>query len=539
MPFAPVFVILVAVAGLLSLPILVSVPRLRPLTRFLAPVVAGLCLLGVVAARLEWAEWVVLSRWHPSILFGTSPLLRADAEVWGLALAVTVAAAATSLVQVTRRAQPRFLLAFAVLGIVAALLGSLWAANLLALLLFWGAFDLLQGLGLLAVGATPRRVAVGAGTGLLATAILWAGALLVGAGGGFLSWNVMRPSGLGRDLLLLAGLLRLGVYPLHAALPVGASRSAPAGGVLLLGPALGWGLLLRLTVAAPGALGETSWLPLIGLLTLLVGGFLAWACSEVVGTLPWVALTSAGGVLWAASLAGEAAPATLACGGAAWLLGVTVLHLDRGFSRAAPWWSGGALLGSLALIGAPFTLGACGFAPLLRGVVSPFAVGTVVAFLVGQALLTAALARGLFRPAAGPASGSPLALVAQGTGLALPAVCLLVGGLFPPLFLPGSAAPSLGRVLVAGGVGWLLWLAAVAGGVALFRFEGRFRRRMEPLLSLFFDLFSLDWLLYLLLGTMGRAEQFFRSVAMLIEGAGAVLWALAFFLLAVLILVGR
>lgn len=539
MPFAPVFVILTAVAGLVLLPILVSVPRLRPLARFLAPAVAGLCLLGVLASRLERANLTVISRWYPSIVLGDSLLLRADPEVWGLTLAVTVAATAASLVQLSRRAQPRFLLIFAMLGIMATLLGSLWAANLLALLLFWGAFEVVQGLGLLAVGATPRRVALGAAVGLLATTLLWAGALLVGAGGGLLSWDVMRPSGLGWSLLLLAGLLRVGIYPLHAAIPVGASGSAPTGGLLFLGPALGWGLLLRLAVAAPGALQEVAWLPWIGLATLLVGGLLAWARGDVGETLPWIAMASAGGIVWAASVAGDAAPATLAGGGAAWLLGVAALHLGHGISPSAPWWGGGALLGGLALLGTPLTLGACGFASLLRDLVNPPSVGSILAFLPGQALLTAALARRLLRLGVARVAGAPLTLVARGAGLAMLGVCLLVGGLFPPLFLPGMMAPSLSRLLTGGGLGWLLWLLALAGGAALFWFEGRFRRQVEPLLGLLFDLLSLDWLLYLLLGAAGRAEQSLRSVAMLVEGAGAVLWALALFLLMVLILVLR
>lgn len=539
MPLVPVLSLLVPMAGVLVLLALASVPRLRPWLRFVVPVTATLCLIVVLAAPLEAVRPVVVSRWWPSAFFGASLTLRADPPVWSLAVAVCCAVAGAALVQLSRRAQPGFIVGLSSLGMLAATLASLWGANLLTVVVAWGAFDLAWVLGMVAAGASAGRVALGGGAGLLSTMVLWAGALVVGAGGGSQWWHLLLADGLGRDLLVVAGVLRLGLYPLHLAVPTGLRRAVPGAGSPLAAPVLGWGLLLRLVVAVgDGALLEVGWLPWLGMASLVAGGVLAWTRRGAGEALPWAALAATGTVLWGVTAARDHVPLVLVAGASSWVLGVTLVYLGRGLERPAPWWSGASLVGALALLGVPLTPG---FVVVLSALGSGrLTVGAAVSFLVGQVFLTAGLARQVLRAAAAEEGHDPREVAARAGGLAVAVLPLLAGGLHPPLLYGGVGAPAL-TGLVSGAVvlPLVLWSAGVGGGVVLFWQGRRYWKRLEPLLSLLHDLVSMDWALRLLLGALGRAVRFFRATAELMEGAGAVLWALAVFLLLLLAGLGR
>jgi len=540
MVFAPGFSLAAPVGGLFILLVLQAVPWLRRYVRFVVPAVAGLSLLGALATLMEPVRPVVLSRWSPSAFFGVPLVIQADPLVWPLAVAAGCVVVGAALVQLGHREQPHFLAGFAALGMLAAVLGSMWAANLLTILVFWGWFDLAWALGMVVAGVSARRVALGGGVGGLATVTLWAGALVEVARGNSLSWHLASPSGMGVGLLLVAGVLRLGLYPFHLALPTGLRRSGPERATLFLGPVLGWGLLLRLAAVGGGALpggGVLSW---VGMASLVAGGLLSWTRSGAREVVTWAALAAAGAVLWGAAAVGDGAVWVLAGGGAAWALGVSLVSLGHGFDRAVPWWTVGPLFGGVVLLGFPLTPGALVVPAVVGDAIGGSAVGKVVAFLVGEGMLAAGLARCVLRPAAGQERVGPLEVIARAAGMALPALPLVVGGLHPPFLMPGSGVASLVGLLVrAGGLAWMVWLLAVGGGVALFWREGRFRRRVEPVLGLLHDLVHLDWALGLFLGGIGRLLRFFRATAELVEGAGAVLWALSISLLIMLALLGR
>ena len=539
MPLVPVLSLLVPMAGVLVLLGLASVPRLRPWLRFVVPVTATLCLIVVLAAPLEAVRPVVLSRWWPSAFFGSSLTLQADPQVWSLVLAVCCAAAGAALVQLSRRAQPGFIVGLSSLGMLAAMLVSLWGANLLTVMVGWGAFDLAWVLGMIAAGASAGRIALGGGAGLLSTMVLWAGALVVGGGGGSQWWHLLSADGLGRDLLAVAGVLRLGLYPLHMAVPTGLRRAVPGAGSALSAPLLGWGLLLRLVVAVgEGALLEVGWLPWLGMVSLVAGGVLAWTRRGAGEALSWATLAATGTVLWGVTAAGDHVPLVLAAGASSWVLGVALVYLGRGLERTAPWWTVGSLVGAMTLLGVPLTPA---FVVVLSALGSgSLTVGTAVLFLVGQAFLTAGLARQVLRAAVPEEGHDPREVAARAAGLAVVVLPLVAGGLHPPLLYSGVGAPAL-TGLVSGAVvlPTVLWLVGVGAGVALFWQGRRYRERLQPALSLLHDLASLDWLLRLLLGALGRAVRFFRATAELMEGAGAVLWALAVFLLLLLAGLGR
>ena len=537
MPFPPLFSLVVPLAGAMILLLMGLFRRLRPYTRFVAPATMGLTMLGVLATSLEPVRTIPLSLWRPSVFFGTFLALQPDPLVWPLAVATVCAATSAGMIQLSRRTQPHFVLVFSALGFLVATLGSLWAENLLTVLFFWGCFDVAWALGMMAVDASPRRVALSIGTTLLSTAALWAAAMLIQARGGSVTWQLIEPEGLSRGLLLAAGLLRLGLYPLHLTLPVGISRSAPTAAHLFLGPVLGWGLLLHLTTGGGVTLTDPTWLPSLGIATLAVGSLLAWTRSVASEALPWSALAATGAILAAATFAGDAAPAVLAGGGTAWILGVTLIALANGLDRRAPWWAIGPILGSLALVGAPLTLGLMTSSHLVGS--GPMSTAQRLIILLGQGLLVAGLGRRVLRPSPSWGEDQPLEIAARATGFALPSLLLLLGGVMPARLLPGLDVPSLAQLLSLVSLPhWGLWLLSLTIGGALVWLEGRFRKRIEPALDLLFDLFSLDWALYTIVGGLDRATSLLREMAELIEGAGAVLWALSILLLALLALVG-
>ena len=129
-------------------------------------------------------------------------------------------------------------------------------------------------------------------------------------------------------------------------------------------------------------------------------------------------------------------------------------------------------------------------------------------------------------------------MAARGAGVALPTLLLLVGGVWPALLVPSARGLS-GLLARPGLVGWGLWAVGVGMGGALAWWERGFRRRVEPVLGLLHDILRLEWVIRLVLDSLARASAFLGAVADVVEGPGAILWALAIFLLFLLVVVGR
>ncbi len=532
MPFVPLFSILTPLIGIAVLLVIANLPWLRPYRRFVPPVGAGLVLIAVFCGAFEPLRTVIVSRWQPSMFFGAFPALIADRAVLPLALAFSCAVAASALVQMSRLPQPPYALGVSLLGMLAAGLMALWGENLLTVLIAWVGFDLAWGLGSLAAGVSVRRTVLGVGLNSLATLILWAGAVMIEPEMGGFSWRLLLLTGVGRQFFVLAGLLRLGLYPLHLSLPPEAGSGLPGAVPLLLGPLLGWGLLARLATVSGGSLQAWPWVEGWAALALLAGGVLAWTRRGPSGGWPWAAMAAAGGVLWASVGAGEAALLPLGGGGAAWVLGVSLLGLDRGLARSAPWRSIPALAGGLALIGAPLTMGLFTTAYLARLIAANFSLARLLVLVLGQGLLVAAVVQRILRPAPDEESPGPLFEAARWAGVALLLAVALVGGFSPRLLAPLRPALSLWRLLALPGVaGWLLWIAGIAVGGALSWSMLRLRQRWEALRALAYDLLRLEWLHSLALDSLAQVTAFLGAVADVLEGPGAILWALAIFFL--------
>jgi hypothetical protein len=516
MPFAPVLALTAPLAGVLALLLMDYVSPLRPYRRYVLPLGAGLSLLGVLFAPWEAPRPFLLSRWQPLSLFGTFPVLLADRVVWPLALAWAGAVAGSALVQMGRPQLLRSAIGAAILAMLTFGLGALWGENLLTVLLAWAGFDLAWGIGMASAGLPGERVAWGVGSGVVATALLWIGALLLEKAGSGLSWLLMTPAGWGETFLLLAALVRLGVYPLHFIVPTEMRRGRPVTVALRLEPLLAWGLLARMSSQAGISIPGGVVLEALAAATFVVGGFLAWAVTDPDQRTPWVGMAAAGGVLWAGLRAGYATGGAWAAGGTAWTLGLTLLYLGQGWERTAPVWTAASVLGGLALLAAPLASG---------GILSPPDVLMAILFPLGQALLTAAVAKDILRPTAQEEPVGLLPAIAQASGLVIPAIALVLAWGAAP-----KAAPTL--------AGWGAWVAGtlLGGGWVALEFLRPWARRRS--LQAIAEALRPEWAGRLLVYSLGRLTGFLDAVADVAEGPGAVLWALATFLL-ILVMVTR
>lgn len=537
---------LVGAGGTLGLSL---VPRARPYTRYVALTSVGLTTILVFALR--WMEPVVVipSLWWPSLLFGATLKLQTDVALQPLALALALVTCSATLAGIARTEEPHPRLAATLLALLASGFVALWSANILTMVIGWAMYDLLQVVGSIAAGGTVRMAMRGLVRGSVATLLLWGGTLLSGGGVGSGLWSLVSPESAQLRFWVGAALLRLGVYPFQSIVPNNLGAAS-----LLLSPLMGWGLWLRLISLNGGfPAGDAVGLG-IAAVTLTLGSFLAWSCESPRCVSQWVGMGVTGAVLLAAGLAGESASAVITAGAVAWALGVAVLFLKSGLDGGllqegqVAWWNLPSLVGALALLGVPLTLGFVTQAALLGGLTRGEPLGLGVAFFVANLFLVPSVIRCLRLSPSSPgctlsagclSSALPSrrwSTIVGGTGLGLLALPLILAGLHPPLLLAGTSVPSLWALLgMPRLVGWLLWAISLAGGGVLAWQEDVLRPRIELALVVIHDLLRLEWLYDAVGGALARWLHVFRAADEVVGGAGALLWSLLLFLLILLI----
>ncbi len=536
-PILSIILPLVGACGTLGLSL---VPRVRPYARYVA--LAAVALTTILLLTFAWTEpvTVILSLWQPSLLFGAALTLQADVLVQPLALVLALTTCSALLVDLSRAEESSPWLAATSLALLSAGVVALWSANLLTMIVSWAVYDLVQALGRIVAGGSERAAIRNLVFGSLATLLLWSGALLSEGGADNEMWALMAVGNIPLTLGAGAAILRLWVYPFHLPTPDDLDTTSSLATPLLLSPIIGWGLWLRLAQANGGFIPGNSWVTIIAAITLAVGGFLAWSCNSPRRTLPWIGMAVTGAVLLAAGLAGQVAVIVIAAGSVAWALGMAVLSLSDGLQRASPQWSIPALVGVLSLLGVPFTLGFVTVASSLRGLTEGGRLGLGGGFFVGYLLLVPSLVRWLL---ASPSFSLPSRrelLVLRGVGLGLPALLLIVGGLYPPLLSHDALVPTQGSLFAAPGMaGWLLWAVSLAGGGILAWQEANLRSKIALWFSAAHDLLRLEWFYGVLMGAMDRGMSVLRAADEVVGGAGALLWSWLLFLLLLLVWVGK
>ncbi len=536
MPLLPTLTIALPLLGAGGTLVLSRLPRVRPYTRYIALIAVSST--TVLLLVLRWMEPVVVvsSLWQPSLLFGAALVLKSDAMVHPLALALAVITCGAVLVELSRMEKPRTRLMATSQALLSASFMALWAANLLTVIVGWAIYDLLQAAGNIAAGRSARTAVRSLIFGGLATLLLWAGALLSGGGADTELWSLMTLSSAQLTLWALAGMVRLWVYPFHLVAQDGLDAASPLAAPLSLGPVVGWGLWLRLILANGGSMPSDAWVPSLAAAALALGGFLAWSCKSLHWRLSWIGMGATGAVLLAAGLAGDSAAAVVAAGSVAWALGVGVVFLSDGLQREAPWWSIPALVGTLALLGIPLTLGFVTEATLVGGLARAGHLWWGSALFVGNVFLVPSLMRGLLAAPSCPLPHRRGLAVAYGAGLGLPALLLFATGLHPTWLVGGVQVPTLGALFAMPGLkGWLLWVVSLAVGGVLAWQDEAIRSRIELLLSAIHDLLSLEWLYTAVVGALDRGLSVLRVADEVVGGGGALLWSWVVFLLVILV----
>ncbi|RLC67955.1 MAG: hypothetical protein DRI48_00905 [Chloroflexi bacterium] len=519
------------------------VHRVRPYTRYVAPTALGLTTALILALRWMGAGQIVLSSWQPGLLFGGTLTLQIDLYVQPLALALAVVTLSAALVEASRKEESSPQLAVVAQILLPVGLAALWSGNVLTMIICWTIYDLLQVAGQIVAGSSSRTVIRSSIMNGLATLSLWGGELLSGGRVGSETWTLMTLTVPQTTLWMVAGMLRLWIYPFHLSAPDDLETASPFIAPLFLGPIVGWGLWLRIASAGEWGLPASAWVLTLAAVTLLGGGFLTWSCESPRRMLPWIGTAVTGASLLAAGLGGENALTIVTAGSVSWGLGMALLLLGNGdvghtWRTKAIWWSVPSLIAAAALIGMPFTLGFASRAPLLSGLIREERLAWQALFFFGHLFLVPSLARWLLtspRPTSSPPDRR-WSVIARGIGLGLPALLLLGAGLYPRFLINEEPVPSLGSLLTTPGLkGWLLWIASLVGGGVLIWQESNLRPAIETFLNATHDLIRLEWLYNVVVGALDRGLSVIRVTDEVIGGAGALLWSLLLFLLILLV----
>jgi formate hydrogenlyase subunit 3/multisubunit Na+/H+ antiporter MnhD subunit len=477
-------------------------------------------------------------------LFGSVLTLHTDATVQPLALALALVTFGATLVNLDRAESLHPQLGAAIVALVPAGVVALWSANVLTLVISWAIYDFLQAITYIVAGGSTRTAVRAMVLSSLATLLFWTGAVLEGGGAGAELWSLMTVDGTSLALWIVAGMIRLWTYPFHLSAPDDLVEVPPLGIPLLLSPVLGWGLWLRIIAVTDGSVLDPTGVSALAAGTLALGGLLAWSCESPRRLLPWIGMAANGAILLGAGLDKEIGPVVVVAGGVAWALGIAVFFLGDGWRQESPWWNAPTLVGLLALLGAPFTLGFVTTSSLFDSLAQGNRIGwggtALWGIILGYLFLLPSLVRRLLVPPSSPLPHQRMLLVARGAGLGLLAIPLIGAGLFPSLLLPadmvGDAGLTLGRQMAMPGLeGWLLWVIVLACGGVLAWQEKFLRAKIGLVLSAVHDVLRLEWLYESAVGALNRGLGVLRVADEVVGGAGALLWSLVLFLLIVLV----
>ena len=496
--------------------------------RWPSPIMAvatGLAVASMLPLQRQLPASAVALDWRPVTLVGSAVGLRVDSAAWLLGLALLVAGLAVSLTWQTVPT-PEETLSFGLsralaLAMLAVGLGSVFAANILTLVICWGLLDGLFCAVLLVRGGTSsgRRAQVALGLNGLATLSVWLVAVLIEQDHLSPYWHLLVLPASARSVMGLAAALRLGLYPLHIWQPIELVNEPDRAVLAYFVPAVA-GLSLWVRLAVMQALPEGSVWPTIALITALVGGAQAWLQSDPRESLPHLAL-GYGGMLILAATSGRTLAEALAAGAASWLLGLTLLFIGRPFGRSTWPWAIPSALGAATLAGLPLTLGFVIRSEFYQS--ASGGNGQLVLALMAESLLIGAMLRRLFTPDDSPLPQSLLVRVGYGAALVVGAVPLIAG-----VIAPSMSGAGLSTTV------WMAWGIPLVIGLVLVFVARRLRARTSGLGEMTGRIIRLDWLYSILLPVMQIPARLGLLLADLLEGEGAFLWMLVILALVLL-----
>ena len=440
------------------------------------------------------------------------------------------------------------------MGVLAAGLLFVGSGNILTAMLTWVVLDLFT---LVRGAVRPQNtvVAVSAwsssqhqvkGLSLVGAMLLLIGLLPAGPAGPSqpLQGGSLPPETIA--LLLLAALIRSGIYPFHLwLLPTDRSHLNVAERLLdHMVPVLCGLWLLGWTVALGGEylLLQPDILAIF-ILSLAGSAIAAWTADDQPNHTTFVLITSAGLAALSGALAYNQGPGGLlwpttafALGGALWLVGDQVWQ--------AWGWQIPVSVGALALAGVPFTPGFLTQPALARMLVSgPLFLLLFAGFAAAQSVQIGALLRSWsdiqrFEPPV-LQPGVMVRLLAATIALGVP---LTIVGFFPQAIaglasLPNAIPPTLGNppsvvadvpVWITVALPLLLGIGLVTVRPGLWSWLGKWPDRLGYLTRL-------EWLFQLAWWSVSQASELWGNALRAVEGAGYFGWILVFVLLAYLL----
>jgi NADH-quinone oxidoreductase subunit N len=433
----------------------------------------------------------------------------------------------------------------ALLALLAAGLGFVFAANLITLCISWVLFDLtfLWALSVSDHGESrTRTVPRVLNLSCLACLSLLAAALLLSQGDDSLFLRAGSISTPVFGLILLAALMRVGLYPLHLWMPIGVESGLEARSLLHLVPAsAGLYLLARLSAWANGGLPYVQALIIAGGLAFFIGALLAWIEADLSKALSFMMISQVGYAV--ASLA-IAKPPTMITTlwpslNLVFCLGLLFLGQDRSES-GSPWSRAASGLAIASLGGVPLTLGFVGRWHLYHSLLTGGHLAFLALSLLAESFLFTVLLR-IWSAISIKASPSGFAherlSLAGATLLAAP---VLVLGLHPPVLRPlmeeGTFPTLVGLLRSTTIFQWGALFLPLLGSYLLQRYRQKIFDPAEGFWLKLLMVLHLEWLYNLLGQIVAGATGALRIAGRVSEGRGYLGWIAVLGLLAFLFL---
>ena len=472
---SPLIPLLFLLAGAVAL-LLGLLPRFRH-TGPIAVVAALAALATLLWMALGLPVRATLSDWRPPELFLTGLSLNVDGLSWLFALAVLAAAIAALVTGLARPGGRRVGNRVAILLLTLTALMSIFSENVLTRVTAWALLDVVYFLSLiwLAEGESLEPQAVlnltfnAAGT-LCAVAA----AVLISRTSANLSLQDAALTPQSTVLMTLAAVFRLGLFPLHLALPTEVNIRQGVGTLIRLIPAAV--ALETMSRLAQFGFSETvrPWLAVFALAALLVGAFQLWNSADPRHGLVYLVIAQSGVAVLAGLWGGAQGTLALTVTTLTLIMGGALIYLSAGHDEQRPWPTALPLVGLAAIGGLPLTVGFLGVGHLYSSLIVAGGLAWLglVVVLFAQSVLIAGLLYAVFWPGVS-LEAEPITFAAYFGGLSLPAMLLVLTAIFATL--PGSIVLMqdlgfLGFSGLASVVAALLSTATLAAGYAIWRF---------------------------------------------------------------------
>ena len=498
--------------------------------------------------------------WRPAPLFGVELSLRADSLSLGLVsltASIAVIAILSAYASLDSNGGHSYHLG-AVFLVMAGAFSTMLSANLVTLCLSWALLDL--GMLVLTAQASDGQTASRTGLRLLGinylagVALLAALLLLQAQGETFALQATPLPTRV-VSLMVLAALLRLGVYPAFVALPSSVRMRLPSLILWHLVPVIVGGYLLAraLSLTAVTSLPIRELTLVLGSVSVFLSPFPLWFEKRLRSMIAFVVLNQVGYMALAAALTAPYSAAIIASQTVALALALPLLFLSEAASdapmpRTYELWKRCCVLVSFAVLAStPLTIGFVARQLLYQSLVESNLAPLVLLSLLANSLLVAPLLKkGLEEPAQDGDQGvmNPVVLVS----MTILAILLVVFGLHPPLLdlVVGAqsalaAWPDLPGLVYSpttplSSVHFAATLLSLAAGYLMYRSGKVIVERAGISLETVQSVARMDWLCGALAWSGQRVAYILELVGRFFEGTRSPGWILVFATLVALLL---